>query len=56
MRLTTFWHVLVGLNMGLFILSWEYLGKQDMILNAVTILCCIVAGLLARIREVDIER
>jgi hypothetical protein len=56
MRLTTFWHVLVGLNMGLFVLSWSYQNTQDMLLNAVSILCCIVAGYLARIRELDIER
>tara|TARA_Y100001970_G_C14215475_1_gene849392 strand:+ start:74 stop:244 length:171 start_codon:yes stop_codon:yes gene_type:complete len=51
MRLTTFWHVMVGLNMGLAVLSWSLHDSSMLLLNLVSGVACIVAAQFAARRE-----
>ena len=51
MRLTTFWHVLVGLNMGLCVVSWVLQDTNLLILNILSATACGFAAHFARIRE-----
>jgi hypothetical protein len=51
MRLTTFWHVLIGINVGLGVLSWVLQDESLLMLNMVSVIACTVAAYFARIRE-----
>ncbi len=51
MRLSTFWHVLIGLNLGLCVVSVMLQSSSLLTLNIISILACGVAGHFARIRE-----
>ena len=51
MKLTTFWHVLIGLNMGLGVVSWVLQDASLLMLNMVSVIACAVAAYFARIRE-----
>jgi len=51
MRLTTFWHVLIGLNMGLSVVSWVLQDTSLLMLNMLSVVACCVAAYFARIRE-----
>jgi hypothetical protein len=54
MRLTTFWHVLIGINLGLAVLSWVLQDTSLLMLNAVSVCACTIAAYAARKRE-DLE-
>lgn len=51
MRLTSFWHVLIGLNLGLAVLSWVLQDASLIMLNMTSVIACAVAAYFARIRE-----
>tara|TARA_R110001592_G_scaffold106986_1_gene299723 strand:+ start:215 stop:391 length:177 start_codon:yes stop_codon:yes gene_type:complete len=51
MRLTSFWHVLIGLNLGLAVLSWVLQDVSLVMLNMTSIIACAIAAYFARIRE-----
>ena len=51
MRLTTFWHILIGINLGLSVLSWVLQDTSLLMLNAVSVGACAVAAYAARKRE-----
>ena len=55
MRLTTFWHVLIGLNMGLAVLSWSLQDMSLVMLNFIAAAACTVAAWCARLREENLE-
>ena len=51
MRLTTFWHILFGLNLGLSVFSWAMQDMGLLALNLVAASACLVAALAAKVRE-----
>ena len=51
MRLTTFWHVMVGLNMGLCVVSWVLQDNSLLNLNIISAIACGFAAHFAKIRE-----
>ena len=51
MRLTTFWHVLIGMNVGLGVLSWVLQDESLLMLNMLSVIACAVAAYFARMRE-----
>ena len=51
MRLVTFWHILSGLNMGLFVLSWSLQDTSLMMLNGLSVFACLVAAYATQKRE-----
>ena len=55
MRLTTFWHVLIGLNMGFCVFSWAIQDMSLMALNIVSGMACTVAAWAAKVREETVD-
>ena len=51
MRLTTFWHVMIGLNMGLCVVSWVLQDNSLLALNILSATACGFAAHFAKIRE-----
>ena len=51
MKLVTFWHLLSGLNMGLFVFSWSLQDTNLMMLNSLSAFACLVAAYATQKRE-----
>ena len=51
MKLTTFWHILFGLNLGLGVFSWAIQDMSLLGLNLVAAAACIIAAWAASSRE-----
>ena len=51
MKLATFWHIMIGLNMGLCVVSWILQDSSLLALNILSAVACGFAAHFAKIRE-----
>ena len=56
MKLTTFWHILFGLNLGLSVFSWAMQDMSLLALNLVAAAACLVAAWAAKVREASLDK